>query len=1012
MPKQQLTVKSFNGGLVTTQPASDLLENQYSFGSDIDPSYPGGIKGRSSDESWKTGVGTNGRVSTRAELDANYQAVISDSNVYLYQDTDATGTLYSLGVTAGSNVSMEANNKAIHIGTGGSSTTPAKWLGIVSHTQFGIAPSSTPAIYNAAIEIPNTVQGYSFGLGWKGCSDNNGGYVYIDKAGKRLTRFSSTAPYFDKTSDDIFQNITAICSDPENPGDVLVYDNETSTLYRVNAGAMTVTTSTQLGYQLSKNGYLVTDMETTSSDVYLAVTAIGGFVEEVTIPNKLSENDNTIPGSFLYKIAKSNLAGTANVVDISPDLRRSSDVFAFVTTDLVTSYTSINSLDNYSIKLKLGTKCLFRTSSSTIGLYGNISMSASLAGSTVSESIYIKYQDSPPSNEYREIPSAGSFLFVTSGQPKQQLSRSNTHPVSDGLPDVVVWLSYSGTTLRRAYYNNIGGQNYHGTTTIDLSSTIGSSVSFSDTSVSTTLVKNAAMVYTGSMYYMLNGDGTLDPAARYADTSTGALVSSIGSIYLVEEPNGFTEPNTTYYYKFSLLYDGFQESPLTSVESYISPNSGKKIKISAFVPSTVSRRVSHLNIYRAQSGGIGGFAKSFYQLVETISLAPSVAETTTTFGSTSVTGRKFEYVDNFTINQLGPTYESNSGFPETTTTSTVNYGLSCQQGGYHFVADCYHSVISDAKQYIFRSAQGQFNVFNYFSNFLRLPETPVALVSFKSRIFAFSKNKIWRINPDGFYIEDEMNGFGALSATSVVTTDIGMFFAGPNGIYVSDGGAPIDISLPIIRSYSSETFSSVNPAWLNRDTTKQVSLNYDPRNKQLLVAYWPSGASNYYFLVYTVDQRRWDLWNSSEYGSSLVSAPGVTSNGIPTFWTGGGVVATIATSATTKATTYYSPYFDLREPAIEKWIYNVKLQLRDALPSTVSLQIDDETPVSLTSPVLEEGTALPSSNKDAIYRYDVPQSGGQYRKGKRFRLAVTSPAGCKIDSIDFTFREKIFKGGL
>lgn len=1012
MPKQQLTIKSFEGGIVTTQPASDLLQNQYSFGYDIDSSYPGGIRGRASDEVWKTGAGSNGKVSIRAELDNNYQALVADSTVYLYQDGDATvGSGYNMS-NVGSSVTMQAYNKAIHIGTGSADNSVPKWLGIVNHIQFGNPASPSPALYNASIEIPNTIQGYSFGLGWKGCTDNNGGYIYIDRSGKRITRFSSVAPYFDKTSDDLFQNITAICGDPESPGDILAFDNETSTLYRIDVGPMTVKTATQLGSQLSKNGYLVTDIETTSTDIYFAVTALGGFVEEIPTSNKLSEQDNSIPGPFLYKIAKSNLAGTGNLLDISPNVRRSTDLYANVTTGLVSSYVSINSLENYSVKLKLGTKCLFRASSSTVGLYGSINIIGTSDTGVVSDSLYVKYQDTPPSNEYREIPFNGSFIYISNGQPKAKYDRTNMHSVADALPDVTVWLSYNNTTLRRAYYNNSGGQNYYGTTTITLSNTIGAEVSFTDTSVSTSLVKNASMVFTGSFYYMLNGDGLLDPTARYADTSTGALVSSIGTMYVTEEPNGFTESNKTYYYKFSLLYDGFQESPLISTESYISPSSGKKIKVIVFVPSSINRRVSHLNIYRSESGGISGYAKSFYQLVESVSLAANVAETTSSFGSTSVTGRKFEYVDNFTINQLGPTYESNAGLSEVVSTSTVHYGLSCQQGGYHFVTNCWHPVLLEgAKQYVFRSAQGQFDTFNYFSNFIRLPETPVALISFKSRIFAFGKNKIWRINPDGFYIEDEMNGFGTLSQNSVVTTDFGMFFASNNGIYISDGGAPVDISLTINKNYSSETYNSIDPSWLTRDKSKVVSLNYDPRNRQVIVAYWPNGSTTYKFLVYSVDQRRWDLWSGDTFGTAL-SAPGVTINGIPTFWSNGGVVRTVSTSVTDKAITYHSPYFDFREPAIEKWIYNVKLQLRDALPTTVSLQIDDETPLSLTNPILEEGTALPLSGKEAIYRYDVPQTNGNYQKGKRVRIAINAPSGCKIDSIDFTYRDKMFKGGL
>ena len=1022
MSKRQYTIRGFGGGIVTTQPPSDLENDQYPFGYDIDPSYPGGIRGRSADNSFKTGIGANGLVSTRAELNANYQALISDKKVYIYQDGDITGVSFDLvgeSVSLGSNVSMEVNNKTIHIGTGGGQDTIPKWLGIVNHKQFDVAPSGSPQLFDAPIDSPVGTQGFAFGLGWKGCTDNNGGYVYIDKAGKRLTRFTATAPYYDKSSGDIFENLTAICSDPETVGDIFAYDNATSTVYRIEASSMTIKTTTELSFQFASTGYVVTDMETTASELYFAYVSIGGTTQKKEDNRTGSKDRNEIgksetPFGYLYKLSKSALSAVANIEDVSPSFNSVDDQFAL---NLNTStYVNTNNLTNYSIDLRLFTKCLFRISSTLMGVYGSVTINGNIGEDTISGSLFIRYQDTP-TPAYKDI-SSDSIVIVSNGQKNQVVNRENIHVFSGGAPNNCVWLSYTGTTLRRGYYNNSGGQNNHGTSTVTLTSPLGTSdpYAFADTTVSTSLVKNAAMVYTGSEYLMLNGDGTLEPSGRFAGTTSGALASSIGTLYLTEEPNGFTQEKTTYYYKFSYLYDGFQESPLSSLDSFISANPGKKIKVAINVPSTVNRRVSHVNLYRSQSGGVGGLAKSFYQLVETISLAPAVAETTLTFGSTSVTGRKFEYVDNFTINQLGPTYESNSGLPETLTTSKVHYGLSCQQGSYHFVADCWHPVLSSAdanavKQYIFRSAQGQFDTFNYFSSFLRLPETPVALVAFKSRIFAFGRNRIWRINPDGFYIEDEMNGFGALSSTSIVTTDFGMFFAGPNGIYVSDGGAPVDISFSINKSFTQETFSSINPSWFDRDKTKKVSLNYDPRNRQLLVAYWPSGATVYNFLVYSIDQKRWDLWSGNDFGAT-VGAPGVTIEGIPTFWSHGGVVRTVSTATTNKATIYYSPYFDLREPSIQKWLYNIKLQLRDALPTTVTLQLDDEAPIVLTTPTLEEGTALPASGKDAVYRYDIPKVSGSFVSGKRCRVYIASPATCKIDSIDFTYREKIFKGGL
>jgi hypothetical protein len=963
----------------------------------------------------------------RAELDSNYQALVSGSSVYLYQDSDTSvNSGYSLTNT-GPVVSMQAQNKAIHIGTGSASDTPPKWLGLITHTQFGVAPSSSPVLADASITIPQTVQGYSFGLGWKGCTDNASGYVFIDKAGKRLTRFTGTTPYFDKTSDDIFDNITALCDDPEVPGDILVFDNGTSTIYRIVASNMTVKSKTELSTKISSDAYLVTDMATTATDLYLAVTNVGGDVQTIERrkpANRTSDTDqfNVVPDSFLYNIPKGNLSGTVTVADVTPKfLLNLDDLYGYNETALSNNHIKLENLDSYSILIKLGTKCLFRVASDKIGVYGSVVLSASYGTDAISTSLRVKVNDNLIP-DYRTISSGGSFVYVTNntGQPFSRNTLYHFGGANGLLPNTTQWLSYSGTTLHRGYYNT-DGQNYFGTSTATLSGTTNNAAyTFSDSSVSTTLVKNAAMVYTGSKYFLLNGDGALEPSARFVDSTGAALASSVGTLSVVELNNGFTEEDITYYYKFSLLYDGYQESPLTSTETVISPNPGKKLLVTVYVPSTVNRRVSHVNIYRAQSGGENGLAKSYYQLVDSISLAENKAEVTTSFGGSSVTGRKYELEDNFTLNQLGPTYESNAGLAETITTSTVHYALSCQQGGYHFVADCWHPVLSTAaptttKQTIFRSAQAQFNTFNYVASFLQLPETPVALVAHRSRVFAFAKSRMWRINTDGFYIEDEMNGFGALGPNSVVTTDFGMFFAGPNGIYFSDGGAPQDISVNITKSITGETFDGINPSWLNKDTSKEVSLNYDPRSRSIIVAYYPTGASGYYALVYSIMTQRWDLWDLTSMGS-VVSAPSYTTTGIPTYYGGTGTsIYTIAQNTSNdpeKPYKYVSPYIDFDEPGVEKWYYAIKLMLYEKLPTLVEVTIDGETPITLTSPVFEEGTQLPASGKLAIYRYEIPKNGTEYRKGKQIRVKLECPSMCRVDSYSIIFREKIVKGSL
>lgn len=1003
MPKRHYTVKSFSGGMVTTQPGSDIRDDQYMFGYDIDPSYPGGLRGRKVDLDIKTsGISGTPLKAIRAELDAIYQVLQTTTGLYALTDTiGAAPSPAALASTAGA---MEANNKAVHIGTGPS--TPAKWFGPVAHQQFGVAPVATPAIYDSALAPPSFTAGNTFGTGDKGVRDGSStGMVFIQSDGKSLVRFTTGSPYYDSQSDQIFQNATAICDDGVQSGYVLVYDSGTNTLYRINSSNWSVHSKMAISPNIADTtaDRIVSDMETTSSHIYFVVSGTGGSVSGGNSDgNELWQE----PKGWLYRMDKQLSAG-GQVTDISPRFQQATtSLHAYHNT---VGYIPLSSLQDFTISMQVSRRSLFRISSSQLGVYCRLELNGNYSYINVDEYAQTIVSGLYAFNGVASYISLNntSIIRIDSGTSTNTvLGFQNTHGCSATFQQNLVWLSYESSSLHRGYYSETG-QNFYDSGSATLTGTTQTLSIGGASSVSTSLLKSAAMVRISGTYWLLNGDPTMEFVGRFSDQTT-ARVASLGTISLSALDNGFSEgDNTTYYYKFSYLYDGFQESPLTGGEMSISPGPGKKIAIKVYIPTTPTpnRRISHINIYRAQSAGT---AKSFFQLVETVSLAANITSATVTYGDTSISGRPFTYTDNYSLNQLGPTYESNAGLPETLTTSTVQYGLSAQIGGYHFVADCGHSVIPNAGQYIFRSVQGQFDNFNYLSNILRLPEKPIELAAFRSRLYAFTKNRIWRIEPNNFYIEDEMNGYGVVNKGAVVVTELGMFFAGPNGIYYTDGSTPQDISFPVNRNYSNETFGNLNTAYLDR-MSNNVLLNYDPRNRLLLVHYRPAGSTNYRSLVYSVDQQRWDHWDGTAYGDAC-GAPCSLSSGIPTIVNGGKLVA-VAGGTTDKTVTYYGPWLDMGEPGTEKWFYQVKLQVRDAAPSSILVEIDDEGAVSLTSAAtLEEGTTMPASNKDAVYSYNIPQASGDYRKGKRIRLAFTATSPCKIDSYSIVYREKIFKG--
>ena len=1002
--------------MVTTQPGSDIEPNQYMFGYDIDPSYPGGLRGRKADLLHKTGILGTPLKAIRAELDIVCQVLQTTSHIYQLSDSAGVApTTEPTRIThSSSSGAMQANNKAVHIGTGSGSA--AKWYGIIPHQQFGVPAVATPSFEDSELAPPAFTSGSMFGLGYKGATDNASANVYIQSDKRSLASFTTTG--FISSSTQLFVNATAICNNGSDSASVLVYDSGTNILYKVAVSSWTIQSETTFADLADiSSGIIVSDMEVTSSDIYFLVSRIDGSLRG----DREQRTGIAIPEQFLYRSSKT-LSGAGSVVDITPNIRGSE--FYFQSSSRIAPNDKVQIDDDIvrdgNLSFKAYRRSLFRIGTESVGLYLGMDARARLANDDrlmddESETTTMYYKHG--GGVYHQLYNAMVFRFNGSSTITTTISDGFVKTISETAPGEVTWLSYDSANIRRSSFSVTTGQVVCHNINLDLESFTFAWNSPSVTvTVSTSTVKNAASIYRSGVYYHLNGDASLIPSGRYAHSASNEIVGSLGTITIDAEDGGFTEAEATYFYRFSYLYDGYQESPLTTGEVSTTPGAGKKMNIKVYVSSSLSRRVSHINIYRAQSQGT---ARSFFQLVETVSLSPNITSTSVAFGSTSVTGRPFTYTDNFSLNQLGPTYESNAGLPETISTSTVRYGLSAQSNGYHFVGDCSHTVISDASQYIFRSVQGQFDNFNYLSNILRLPEKPTELAVFRSRLYAFTKNKIWRIEPNSFYVEDEMEGYGITNKGAVVVTEYGMFFAGPNGIYYTDGSVPQDISYPINKNYSNETFGLLDPAYLNR-SANNVFLNYDPRNRIVLVIYRPSDSHPYRTLAYSIDQRRWDHWDGTDYGT-VCGAPCSLSTGLPTIMRADDTKQTVIIAGGTadKNITYYGPWLDMGEPGTEKWFYEVKVQYRDAAIQTgtgsILIEIDNEGAdpiVSLTSAAaLEEGTTMPSSGRDAVYKYPIPKNGSVYRSGKRIRLAFTSPAPCKIDSYSIIYRPKEFKGG-
>ena len=246
-------------------------------------------------------------------------------------------------------------------------------------------------------------------------------------------------------------------------------------------------------------------------------------------------------------------------------------------------------------------------------------------------------------------------------------------------------------------------------------------------------------------------------------------------------------------YKITLLYDGFQESPLA--QFFARPTvaatedlSGYSIKLTlaSFFANGISERGTHLVIYRKNT------PEELYRMVKQIPFTSSK-------WSIDSNG---DLIHQFSDNNTTATYEGINGVSETLRDFTPNYRLSCQLNDFLFVAGINHPSIEEGDFVMLRSKPGKFSIFDWSSDFMILPTSPVAIASFAGKIWLWDNHNMYKINAEGMYIEDKVEGIGILNNDSFVVTDYGMVFSDANNIYLHNGTQAMNIGDPILENHA------------------------------------------------------------------------------------------------------------------------------------------------------------------------------------------------------------------
>lgn len=359
-------------------------------------------------------------------------------------------------------------------------------------------------------------------------------------------------------------------------------------------------------------------------------------------------------------------------------------------------------------------------------------------------------------------------------------------------------------------------------------------------------------------------------------------------IEYVEDENDTTplvfQKGKAYAYAVSIIYDGYQESPLmrtftqitggrrnsgTVREKYFATNSlarnayGIKTQLTVAPTAAMNERITGFNIYRAALSSEDSTPEELFRFVRHIS-ADDTNEAEEwedgVFGdafygaaASRPTPKKITFYDD---GFAGSTFEENSGIPETLEQASLNFTDAVEVNEYMFVSGVGPNKYFDSTDgLIFRSVSGSPSTFNLLSEFIQLPEPVIAMLSHESRLYAFSESRTYRINPSGLYIEATLNGFGALSSSHVISTPYGIVQADNSNVYLNNGNNVQPIGDTILTGGYSSHVGYRDITQVNRLALK---LGYDPRKGRLVICGRYNGNSIKMWL-FDFQNKRWDF---------------------------------------------------------------------------------------------------------------------------------------------------------
>ena len=460
----------------------------------------------------------------------------------------------------------------------------------------------------------------------------------------------------------------------------------------------------------------------------------------------------------------------------------------------------------------------------------------------------------------------------------------------------------------------------------------------------------------------------------------------------------------TYYYKISLVYDGYQEGPLANASIPATPTGNNNYN-TASIKLTLSdppKRVSHIVIYRRNN------VDEFYRMIDEVPLEED-------WTPNPVSGEWERIITDEGI--MGATYEAVTGIPESLKHTNINYNISTTALGHLVVGDCFHPEIKRGQNFIFKSQPSSFSNFNWSKDYCVLPNKPTAIEWFAGKLYAFDLHNMWRVNLDSMVIEDSFEGIGCIGPESILVTDIGMFFCDYQGMYWHNGTKAENISRDISQNSASDDMKGTTAdtdypfqwsPWQRINHQINPHILYDAKEQSVLFCFKnlreADGSTQIYRAwKFSITRKRWDLVELEDFKSVL------TGNRNDIYLGGNNKLIKIgANELSNKPYNWMSKNLNMGSSTEEKVLTSLKLVFNnDDHANNYLINYKDALSVFLdngTERTYSNGDFSSITKKGSLIIYKLSGS----KKFKKMRFKITN-SPLEIDAISIIYRNKSVK---